>query len=86
MAIVAGVHGVYVNQVFKWRNVLKRGELNESAGASKALLPGTVSAPPELVSATAEIDAKEHFELSDLIHVGYPGKAMIRWSSEPILF
>jgi transposase len=77
VALVARAHGVNANQVFKWRRALKRGELNEPAAGSAALLPVTVSAPCEAVNATGEADAKERSAPSGSIHIEFPGLAMI---------
>lgn len=77
VALVARSHGVNANQVFKWRRALKRGELNEPAAGSAALLPVTVSAPCEAVSATGEAGAKERSAPSGSIHIEFPGMAMI---------
>ncbi len=86
VALVARAHGVNANQVFKWRRALKRGELNDAA-APTSLLPVTVSVPCEVVSATAEVDAKEQLAPSGLIHIEFPGKAMIRveCGADPVL-
>ena len=59
MALVARAHGVNANQAFKWRRALKRGELNEPAAGSTALLPVTLTAACEAASDTGEIGAKE---------------------------
>jgi transposase len=87
VALVARAHGVNANQVFKWRRALKRGELNEPAAASTALLPVMVSAPCELASATGEVDAKQQLAPSGSIHIEFPGKAMISVESgaDPML-
>jgi len=58
VVLVARAHGVNANQVFKWRRVLKRGELSELAAASTALLPVMLSAPCELANGTGEDDVK----------------------------
>jgi len=77
VALVARAHGVNANQVFKWRRALKRGELNEPAAASTALLPVIVSAPCEFANVAGEVDAKEGSAPSGSIHIEFPGKAMI---------
>lgn len=78
VALVARAHGVNANQIFKWRRALKRGELNEPAAGSAALLPVTVSAPCEAVNATGEAGAKERSAPpSGSIHIEFPGMAMI---------
>jgi transposase len=77
VALVARAHGVNANQVFKWRRALKRGELNEAAAGSAALLPVTVSARCEAVNTTDEADAKKQSAPSGSIHIEFPGMAMI---------
>ena len=77
VALVARAHGVNANQVFKWRRALKRGELNEEAAGSTALLPVMVSAPCEAVSETGEVEAKEQSTSGGSIHIEFPGRAMI---------
>ncbi len=77
VALVARAHGVNANQVFKWRRALKRGELNESAVGSAALLPVMVSSPCEAVSATGDVEAQEQATSGGSIHIEFPGRAMI---------
>ena len=77
VALVARAHGVNANQVFKWRRALKRGELNEPATGSTALLPVVVSAPCETVSTAGEVEAKEQSTAGGSIHIEFPGRAMI---------
>ena len=77
VALVARAHGVNANQVFKWRRALKRGELNEPAAASTALLPVTLSATCEASMDTGEVGAKEPPTAGGSIHVEFPGRAMI---------
>jgi transposase len=77
VALVARAHGVNANQVFKWRRALKRGELNESAAASKSLLPVVVAAPCAAVRATGEVEAEERSATTGSIHIEFPGRAMI---------
>jgi transposase len=86
VALVARAHGVNANQVFKWRRALKRGELNDAA-APTSLLPVTVSAPCEAVSATGEVEAKEQPTPGGSIHIEFPGRAMISVESgaDPLL-
>ena len=87
VALVARAHGVNANQVFKWRRALKRGELNEPAAASTALLPVTLSAPCEAASDTGEVGAKEQPTPGGAIHIEFPGRAMISVESgaDPVL-
>src|ERR1700692_1080325 len=59
VALVARAHGVNANQVFKWRRALKRGELNEPAAASTALLPVTLSSACEAANETGRVGAPE---------------------------
>ena len=80
-------HGVNANQVFKWRRALKRGELDEPAAASTALLPVTLSAPCEAAIETGEAGAKEQPTAGGAIHIEFPGRAMISVESgaDPVL-
>jgi transposase len=77
VALVARAHGVNANQVFKWRRALKRGELNEPAAASTALLPVTLSATCEAAIDTGEADSKQAPAPGGSIHIEFPGRAMI---------
>jgi len=77
VSLVARVHGVNANQVFKWRRALKRGELNEPAAASMSLLPVTVSAPSVAADTPDQVDAKEPPAAGGSIHIELPGKAVI---------
>jgi transposase len=77
VALVARAHGVNANQVFKWLRALKRGELNEPAAASTALLPVTLSATSEAAIDTGEVGAKEQPTTGGSIHIEFPGRAMI---------
>ena len=87
VALVARAHGVNANQVFKWRRALKRGELNESATASTALLPVTLSAACEAVRDTGEVGAKKQPTPGGAIHIEFPGRALISVESgaDPVL-
>ena len=86
-ALVARAHGVNANQVFKWRRALKRGELNEAAAGSTALLPVILSAPSVAADAPGQVDAKEPPAAGGSIHIELPGRAMISVESgaDPIL-
>jgi transposase len=77
VALVARAHGVNANQVFKWRRALKRGELNEPATASTALLPVTLSGSCKAVSDTGEVGAKAQPKPGGAIHIEFPGRALI---------
>ncbi|HUV68892.1 MAG TPA: transposase [Terracidiphilus sp.] len=77
VALVARAHGVNANQVFKWRRALKRGELNDPATASTALLPVMLSAACEAASDAREVGAKEQPTPGGAIHIEFPGRAMI---------
>ena len=77
VALVARAHGVNANQVFKWRRALKRGELNEPAAASTALLPVTLSAACETAADRGEVDTKERPTSGGAIHIEFPGRALI---------
>jgi transposase len=87
VALVARAHGVNANQVFKWRRALKRGELNESARASTALLPVTLSAACEAARDTGGVGAKEQPTPGGAIHIEFPGRALISVESgaDPVL-
>jgi transposase len=87
VALVARAHGVNANQVFKWRRALKRGELNEPAAGSAALLPVTVSAPSVAADLPDRVDAKELPAAGGSIHIELPGRAMISVESgaDPVL-
>jgi transposase len=77
VALVARAHGVNANQVFKWRRALKRGELNEPAAASTALLPVTLSAACETAVDRGEVGTKERPTSGGAIHIEFPGRALI---------
>ena len=77
VALVARANGVNANQVFKWRRALERGELDEPAAASTALLPVTLSASCETAIETGEVGAKEQPTAGGAIHIEFPGRAMI---------
>src|SRR6202142_313869 len=77
VALVARAHGVNANQVFKWRRALKRGELNEPAAASTALLPVTLSSACEAAIDTGEVGAKGRPTCGGVIHIEFPGRALI---------
>jgi transposase len=77
VALVARGHGVNANQVFKWRRALKRGELNEPATGSTALLPVTVSASGIGTEPVSHVDATEQPAPSGSIHIEFPGRAAI---------
>jgi len=84
VALLARVHGVNANQVFKWRRAFGRGELAEHAAASTALPPVTVSAPCE--AAMGEPAAQQP-ATSGSIHIEFPGKATIsmEYGADPVL-
>ena len=84
VSLVARAHGVNANQVFKWRRALKRGELNDPAAASTALLPVTLSSASQAAIDTGE---KEQPTSGGAIHIEFPGRAMISVESgaDPIL-
>jgi transposase len=77
VALVARANGVNANQVFKWRRAFERGELVESAAASTALLPVTLSASCETAIETREVGAKEQSTAGGAIHIEFPGRATI---------
>ena len=77
VSLVARAHGVNANQLFKWRSALKRGELNESARASTALLPVTLSAACEAARDTGGVGAKEQPTPGGAIHIEFPGRALV---------
>jgi transposase len=75
VARVARAHGVNANQVFVWRRAFERGELVESAALATALLPVTVSVPDE--ASVEESGQSEPPRTSGLIHIEFPGRALI---------
>jgi transposase len=77
VAVVARANGVNANQVFKWRRLLQRGELNEPATASTSLLPVMLSSPGELADARSHVVPGGQPTSSGSIHIEIPGKAMI---------
>ncbi len=77
VALVARVHGVNANQIFKRRRALKRGELNEPAARSTALLPVVLSAPSVAADAPGQVDRKEPPAAGGAIHIEFPGRAKI---------
>jgi transposase len=77
VAVVARSNGVNANQVFKWRRLLKRGELNEPATRATSLLPVILSSPGELADARSHVDPERQPTSSGSIHIEIPGKAMI---------
>ena len=79
VALVARVHGVNANQVFRWRRAFERGELVDStaastAAASNALLPVTIAA---LSEAEIREPAAQQQPPSGSIHIEFPGRALI---------
>jgi transposase len=87
VALVARAHGVNANQVFKWRRMLKRGELNEPSATSTAMLPVSLSGSREMTSELQEADAQTPPPLVGAIHIELPGRAMISVESgaDPVL-
>ena len=77
VAVVARANGVNANQVFKWRRLLKRGELNEPATAPTSLLPVMLSSPSEPADARGHVDPKGQPAPGGSIHIEIPGKAVI---------
>ena len=77
VALIARAHGLTANQVFKWRRAFERGELVDSAATSTALLPVTLSATSEAAIDTGEVGAKEQPTPGGVIHIEFPGRAMI---------
>jgi transposase-like protein len=58
VAVVARANGVNANQVFKWRRLLQRGELNEPAPAPTSLLPVMLSVASETADDRGTVDLK----------------------------
>ena len=87
VAVVARANGVNANQVFKWRRMLQRGELNEPATAPTSLLPVMLSVPNDTVDGRGSVDPKEQLVQGGSIHIEFPGKAMISVESgaDPVL-
>ena len=77
MSLVARAHGVNANQVFKWRRALKRGELNDPAASSTALLPVTLSSACKAAIDTGGVGSKEQPTPGGAIHIEFPGQALI---------
>ncbi len=73
VAEIARSHGVNANQVFKWRRLFERGQLNEAVTESTALLPVAISADVEVPDETADVQTRT----GGAIHVEFPGRAMI---------
>jgi transposase-like protein len=74
---VARANRVNANQVFKWRRLLKRGELNEPATAPTSLLPVMLSSSSEPADARGHVDPKGQPAPGGSIHIEIPGKAVI---------
>lgn len=87
VAAVARANGVNANQVFKWRRMLQRGELNEPATAPTSLLPVMLSVPNDTVDGGGSVDPKEQPVRGGSIHIEFPGKVMISVESgaDPVL-
>jgi transposase len=77
VAVVARANGVNANQVFKWRRLLKRGELNAPGTAPTSLLPVMLTAASEKADLGAHVHSKEQPAPGGSIHIEIPGKAMI---------
>jgi transposase len=77
VAVVARANRVNANQVFKWRRLLKRGELNEPATAPTSLLPVMLSSSSEPADARGHVDPKGQPAPGGSIHIEIPGKAVI---------
>jgi transposase-like protein len=73
---VARANGVNANQVFKWRRLLKRGELNERAPAPTYLLPVMLSVPSKTADARSHVHPQGQPTSGGSIHIEIPGKAM----------
>ena len=87
VAVVARSNGVNANQVFKWRSLLKRGELNEPATRPTSLLPVMLSSLGELSDARSHVDSGGQPTSSGSIHIEIPDKAMIsvERGADPVL-
>jgi len=87
VALVARANGVNANQIFKWRRLLKRGELSEPAPTPTSLLPVMLSAPLETASVGGHVDPKEKSSQGGSIHIEIPGKAVIsvEGGADPVL-
>ncbi len=75
VALVARAHGVNANQVFAWRRAFQSGQMAESAAATTALLPVTVSAPCE--AEIGEPASEQQQAAAGTIHIEFPGRALI---------
>ena len=87
VAVVARANGVNANQVFKWRRLLQRGELNEDAAAPTSLLPVMLSVPNDTADGGGSLDLNEQPAQGGSIHIEFPGKAMIsvERGADPVL-
>jgi transposase-like protein len=59
VALIARVHGLNANHVFKWRRAFERGELADSVASSTAVLPVTIGALSERVEPGVQ-DRRDH--------------------------
>ena len=87
VAVVARANGVNANQVFKWRRLLQRGELNEDAASLTSLLPVMLSVPNDTADGGGSVDLNEQPVQGGSIHIEFPGKAMIsvERGADPVL-
>ncbi len=74
MSEVARDHGVNANQLFKWRRAWERGELTDGYAA---LLPVSVSRPPEPERETSTAAGPERVFDGGSIHIELSGRALI---------
>lgn len=81
VAVVVRANGVNANQVFKWRRLLPRGELNEPATAPTSLLPVMLSVPSETTDARSYVHPQGQPIPGGSIHIEIPGKAVINVES-----
>jgi len=77
VAQVAQANGLNANQVFTWRRAFERGELAGCAPASTALVPVVVSASGEAGSEAEQRAVEEASRPAGVIHIEFPGRAMI---------
>ena len=77
VAEIARAHGVNANQVFKWRRLFERGQLNDGIAISTALLPVTVTADSETKPVSADVTSDVQTSSGGAIHIELPGRAMI---------
>jgi transposase len=72
VALVARMHGVNANQVYRWRRDFERGALAEPGVVCTGLLPVRVSAGPEPAQPSGGCE-----RAAGSIHVEFAGRALL---------